>query len=472
MSGDEHPGDAAPPVPGAEERLSALTLDAPRLTVELLPDGRMRAPHLAARDLLRDRLKQARLLPCAPGWMVLRSEGESRVPPSPDVPEVVAAGVLGPRGLSLIDFLGFLEAGDGTGILAVATRNLERALFLHRGALVWATSTEPEEQLTALMVRRGRLSEEDRVLLDGDPTARHQHGQACVARGLASAESVAEMTRAQVVEIFDHVLAMDAGMWTFARVAEGTLDDAPLHIPAQGLLMDALRRMDEMMVYRQRIRSSAVRLGRAGHAAAGPSTTDLVHRMEGEIRDDARALLDVLTAPASLAELMRKLGCSEFEATRAAYHLLRSSLVQIVPDAALAPPAAPNIEASEARGIISIYSMAIREVFDDVTRLGQAYALRAAARAFLADEAGSGVYAQLLRNVVLRPDGTLEVDSVLRGMAMAPVSAEALNDALSEVLFFVLFQATELLGRRQGDDLARRVKMIHDLLPARPSETP
>jgi hypothetical protein len=466
-------GEPADPDTPPEEHLAALTRGAPRMTVELLPDGRMRAPHANARDLLRDRLKQARLLPCAPGWLVLRAEGESRVPPPADAPEVVAAGVLGPQGISLIDFVGFLETGDGTGVLTVARRELERALFLRKGTLVWATSTEAEDQLGALMVRRGRLTEEQRVLLEADPTGRSHLGQAAVQRGFITQDAAAEMMHAQLVEIFDHMLAMSEGIWTFARVPEGALDHAPLQISAQGMLMDALRRMDEMMVFRQRIRSSAVRLARVGRQSAtrqesGPTTADLVHRMEGEVRDFAEALLSALSAPASVAELMRKLGCSEYEATRSAYHLMRANLVQVVPDAAVTPKAGPGVDEAEARGIIHVYSMAIREVFDDVTRLGQAATLRAATRAFLADEAGSGGYAHLLRNVVLLPDGTLEVDSVLRGLTSSLVPAQALNDALSELLFFVLFQATELLGRRRGDDLARRVKMIHNMLPPRP----
>ena len=66
------------------------------------------------------------------------------------------------------------------------------------------------------------------------------------------------------------------------------------------------------------------------------------------------------------------------------------------------------------------------------------------------------------------PDGSLEEDSVLRGVVQGAVPAEALRDALSELLFFVLYQATELLGRRRGDDLARRVKMIHNMLALGP----
>jgi len=258
-------------------------------------------------------------------------------------------------------------------------------------------------------------------------------------------------------------------VWSFARVPAEVVDHAPVQMSAQGMLMDALRRIDEMQVYRQRVRSQDVRVQRVGHSTpalseAGPSTGDLVMRLEDGVRDLAGAVLDSLHSSATVHEVMRRVGESEYVTTRAIYHLLRSNLLQIVEDASSAGPRAPTASPEQARATVHVYSMAIREVFDDVARLGQSNTLRTAARAFLADEAGSGTYADLLRNVVILPDGTIEEEAALRGVAHSAVTAEAVNDALSELLFFVLYQATELLGRRRGDDLARRVKMIHAML--------
>ncbi len=457
-----------------EAALSALSELAPRLTVELHASGRMRAPQPGARELLQDRLRNAELLPCGPGWLVMRSrDGEGTAPV--DARRVVAAGVLGDDGLSLIDFVGFLETTDESGLLAVAHGDVERSLFFKGGSVVWAASTNPQDHLGELLVRRGRMTREQLTALQQDPESRGRIGGASVTRGFVTSEAMGEIMRAQLVEIFDRILAMNEGIWSFARVPDEVVDGAPVQISAQSMLMDALRRIDEMQVYRQRVRSDQVRVRRVGHVAGprggdGPSTVDLVLRLDDGVRELASRILDALPLPATIQELMLPVGESEYAVTRAVYQLLRSNLVEVVEDAASQSAAAPTARPDQAKAIIHVYSMAIREVFDDVASLGQCNQLRAAARAYLADEAGEGTYAELLRNVVILPDGTLEEESALRGVVRSRVNAAALNDGLSELLFFVLFQATELLGRRRGDDLARRVKMIHAMLSVQAAE--
>lgn len=460
------PGPADPA--SSEGELSKLSEASPRLTVELHPSGRMRAPHPGARELLRDRLRNAQLLPCEPGWMVLRAIGPSEVAP-PDPRRVVAAGVLGEHGLSLIDFVGFLENGDESGQLVVAHENVERSLFLQRGAVVWASSTAPEEQLGRLLVQRAGVAPEQIERLRKDPATRGRLGAACISHGLLSPEAVEEMMRAQLVEVFDQILGMNEGVWSFARVPPEVVERAPVQMSAQSLLMDALRRLDEMQVYRQRVRSMTTRVRRVPGAerALDGATVDLVQRLDHG--DLAGLVVERLEQPATVEQIMGLVGDSEFAVTRAVYQLLRSNLVEIVEDAEDARPRGPTATVEEAHAIAEVYSMAIREVFDEVAHLGQSSALRSAARGFLADEAGAGASAALLRHVVILPDGTLDEDSVLRGVASLQIPAVDLSDALSELLFFALFQATELLGRRRGDDLARRVKMIHTMLGAEPA---
>lgn len=470
------PASNKPGGPSSEAALSALSELAPRLTVELHASGRMRAPHPGARELLQDRLRSAELLPCGPEWLVLRARDSAGKAPV-DARRVIAAGVLGDEGLSLIDFVGFLETTDESGLLAVAHNDVERSLFLRDGTVVWAASTDPNDHLGELLVRRGRMTREQLTALQQDPDSRGRIGGASVTRGFVTAEAMGDMMRAQLVEIFDCILAMDEGIWSFARVPAEVVEGAPVQVSAQSMLMDALRRIDEMQVYRQRVRSDEVRVQRVGpatglEASDGPSSVDLVLRLDDGVRDLATQVLDCLSVPAAIQELMRRVGESEYAVTRVVYQLLRSNLVEIVEDAASQRVQAPAADPEQARAIVQVYSMAIREVFDDVANLGQCNQLRAAARAYLADEAGEGTYAELLRNVVILPDGTLEEESALRGVVRSQVNAAALNDGLSELLFFVLFQATELLGRRRGDDLARRVKLIHTMLSVKAAATP
>jgi hypothetical protein len=73
----------------------------------------------------------------------------------------------------------------------------------------------------------------------------------------------------------------------------------------------------------------------------------------------------------------------------------------------------------------------------------------------------------VLSGLAFREDGTLE-DPVLLGQyqrlraegQMGSEPLASLRQALSDVMFFLLFQAGELLESRADEDLARRVKEL------------
>lgn len=439
------------------ENLEALSEPEGRLEVELLPDGRMRAPQAATRRILRDRLRHAEVLPTGPGWSVLRSLGASATEADTEPRKVVAAGSISQDGVSIIDFIGFLANGYETGVLSVAQGQFERSVYFYRGDVVWAASTVPDDRFGQFLLQRGKITPQQLNTVTNQ-TGNTRIGRLCVERGYLSAHELWSLVQAQLREIFGRMLVMEGGMWSFARVSTSVLAESQIHFSTQGLLVDTLRRLDELKVYRQRLPDADVLVERVGDEA----TADLVQRLDADQRADAERLLSHVTTPVTIRELMRVLHTGEFEATRAAYHLVRSNLVRVVASPSASGPAAVSTEV--AREIIGTYSMAIREMFDELARVGKIGPLRSACRSFLQDEAGTGAYARLLQTVTLEPDGTLQEAPLLKAVETFHLGERALSDALSELLFFVLFRSTELLGRRRGDDLARRVKMIHNML--------
>ena len=446
-------------VPLHTEDLEALAEPEGQLEVELLPDGRMRAPQAATRRILRDRLRHAEVLPTGAGWAVLRSLGSSAVEDTSRSKRVVAAGSLGRESISLVDFIGFLANGYETGVLTVASGHIERSLYFYKGDVVWAASTVLDDRFGQFLLQRGRISQEQLSTVTNQ-TGNTRIGRLCVDRGYLSPHELWSLVQDQLRQIFDRMLIMERGMWSFARVSSEVLAESQIHFSTQGLLVDTLRRLDELKVYRQRLPNGDVLLERV----LEESTADLVKKLDKDQRSEAEALLQHVSGPIAIKELMRVLHTGEFEVTRAAYHLIRANLVRVVEGSGAPENKEPAVNSDAAREIMGTYSMAIREMFDELGRVGKVGQLRNACRGFLQDEAGSGAYARLLQNVKLQPDGTLEEKPLLEAAEAAGVSARGLSDALSELLFFVLFRSTEILGRRRGDDLARRVKMIHSML--------
>ena len=464
MSSTPH-NPSGPPEPDAmsvplqTEDLEALAEPEGRLEVELLPDGRMRAPQAATRRILRDRLRHAEVLPTGPGWAVLRSMGASGSETADNPRRVVAAGAVGNSGISIVDFIGFLATGYETGVLTVSHGHVERAVYFYKGDVVWASSSVLDDRFGQFLLQRGKITPQQLNTVTNQ-TGNTRIGRLCVERGYLSPHELWSLVQAQLREIFDRLLIMERGTWSFARVSSDILAESQIHFSTQGLLVDTLRRLDELKVYRQRLQNADVLLERVVEG----KTEDLGKRLKDESLAEAEALLEHLTAPMTIRDLMRVVHNGEFEVTRAAYNLVRSNFLRVVEISEPSEDRDPPVEDKTAKEIIATYSMAVREMFDELGRVGKVGQLRNACRGFLQDEAGSGGYARLLQSVSLQPDGTLEENRLLDAAQAAGVSARGLSDALSELLFFVLFRSTELLGRRRGDDLARRVKMIHSML--------
>lgn len=416
--------------------------------------------------MLRARIQRAELLPTGRGWALLRNLGphamESTREDAEQNREVVMAGNLGASSIALIDIIGFLASGMQTGLLSSLSGDFERTIFLNRGDVVGANSNVPEEQLGEFLVRRGKITRAQ--LAEALRTSRSEVSRACVDNGFVAAHDLYAMVQAQHTEIFDKLLATESGLWTFSRVSENTLSGSQVHLPTQRLLMDALRKVDEMRLYREVIRSAECVVQRLPPPEEGDDIRP--RKLREDVATQALALNEQITSTSTILHLMRKSGRSEFDVTRLVFHLHRAKLIEVLAaeSTTIRRPPASSISTSDTADVVVIYSMAMREMFDELARKGQADVLHDAARGFLDDPAAP--HSPLLRSIQLDRDGAINEDSMQVALQVSGFSLSEMSEALDELLFFLLFQATEVVGRRRRDDLARRVKMIHGMLSA------
>jgi hypothetical protein len=422
-----------------------------RRLVQLQPDGRFRVPSADARAVLRERLGRAELLPTGPGWTLLRDLDGGEGASLPAEREVVCSGTLTEQGISLIDFVGFLATGYQSGVVTVAAGEVERSVFLHQGDVVWAASTDPGDRLGAFLLRRGKITRDQlqTAIRRGGET---RIGRACVECGYIAAHELWAVVQAQLTEIFDQMLRTETGIWTFSRISSEALAESRIHLSTQGLLVDALRRLDEMKVFRQTIRSSDVLVERGPMASGPPPALPEIPPQQVEL------LLHQLPRAATVHELMRHLGKSEYEVTRLVHHMAKAGLVELVQPEGTGPVPrrADHVSLEGAQEVVDVYSMAIQEMVRELSAVRRGDALLQAAAAFIEDP--TQTHTRVLSSVRLDPDGRIA------GPPPTAASVEELNEALTELLFFLLFQATDLLGHKKGDDLARRVKVILALL--------
>ncbi|MFO0727222.1 MAG: DUF4388 domain-containing protein [Myxococcota bacterium] len=435
------------------------------LLVEMLSDGRLRAPKERTREILRERLSKAEVLPTGPGWAVLRPFGAS--PPSSSRAraeqerEVVMVGALGEASLALIDIMGFLASGLQTGVLSVHTDGVERSVYLLRGDVVWTSSSSSADRIGEFLVRRGKITPAQ--LAQATAAAPGHVGRACVERGFIAAHDLWRMVQENLRDIFEKVLAAERGMWSFGRIAEDQLGGSGVILPTQGLLLDAMRKLDEMKLYRDLIRSTATLIRRL---PAPADAEGRLGRLEPHEKAQILALHAQLPASATVQDIMRSTGRGEYDVTRTLVHLARARLIEVLEDelSPLAGRAGAGIKKHEAHDLAVIYAMAIKEIYGEAERTGHREALHISVRGFLNHPPEKHV--PVLRTVHLGHDGAVDAAGIAEAIEKLPLTRGDLVDAFTELLFFALFEVSSVLAQKQRDDLARRVKMIQNMVAA------
>jgi len=216
------------------------------------------------------------------------------------------------------DLLNCLHQGHRTGVLWTRSQGVDRALVLLEGNVAWACSSSPGESLVELLPRLGMV--DARRLSAALGTGAHPPGampQLLVERGVLAAEEMRRAFRHQVVEIFFGLLVARSGTFVFLRGVDRSALPIVLGLDIQGVLLDGLRRLDEMELYRTVIPRPDVPLLRTAKIA------------DGEITPQAHKLLALADGKRTVADLAMVTALGEFEATKAAYALVQRGLLKV-----------------------------------------------------------------------------------------------------------------------------------------------
>lgn len=285
--------------------------------------GKLAAHSDHARDVLGKGDGDFQLLSGAPDLLLLLRERPEGLWPAlhPLGPgDAVLAGNLGE--LPPSDLLNLLHMSKRTGVLLARDGNAERGLALISGNVAWACSNCPGERLGEMLARSGAVPRKrveealrEQARLRSRPDEGQLHlGQILEKREQLPPEAMAEALRHQIVEIFLGLLLLRSGTFVF----QGGCDEAKLplrlNLDTQGLLLDGLRRLDEMADLRERIPSLAVRLV--------PRKKALPAEGNAAASEQARLLFARLDGKRALGEAALEAGLSEYEATKAAAALL------------------------------------------------------------------------------------------------------------------------------------------------------
>ncbi len=415
-----------------------------------------------------------RLQSTSPDWiLLLRSPAQGGV--QQQRPRVVLAGDCGV--FSLADLIAFLGQSRWSGVLRVTAPTGERSLLLKDGDVRSAASDSPQDRIGEVMVRMGFVARQalDKVLAEAPPS---RIGKALVDRGLIKAHDLYKCLNEQIGEIFYGIMVAKEG--AFALIDQEIDERALTHnlsLSMNGLLMDSIRKIDELAQFRKRIPHGRLYV--------------LPHRVpEDKLEPEEDALLKYVDGRRTVVDLGQLARLNEFDATRVVHHLLELRIVKVAEQpgampissgSSLAeplpvprrpsgpgstvppPPQRPASVVVTGEQVIEVFNTIFREVRDEVAQRGTLEPFLISANAALK---GNGVSTSpVLNGLMFSDDGALD-EAQLRAR-YAQLSAEgnlgadpiaSLKQALSDVMFFLLFQAGELLESAADEELARRVK--------------
>lgn len=253
------------------------------------------------------------------------------------------------RELGLTDLFQLIHLSRKTGTLTVRAASYPRPALVHfdRGAVVGTRAAGDSTRLGQLLLRAGKASEGQiqRALQEQHAEPSLRLGAILVRSGGIAREDVESQLRFQMEESIFQLVQWTDGHFRFEESAPPDVGPIAIRVATEGVLMEALRRVDEW---------SAL--------ASGPPDTDLVPGLvEGggprtlSLQPLEWEVLAAVDGEHSLRSIARVLGQAEFEVAKAVFALVSVGLVDLrhrqprpaAPSPA-APPPPPELVAAEA----------------------------------------------------------------------------------------------------------------------------
>lgn len=224
--------------------------------------------------------------------------------------------------MSLADLLQWLCLGRKTGTLHLQNGRVRKQVYLHEGHLVSAGSNISRERLGQFLLHHGRISEGDlRAALSAQASDNRPLGELFCEMGLIDEEGLIGILQLKAEETIYDLFLWDEGNFHFNS---GELPDwsvSQIRLDLTGLIMEGVRRKDEMGLIRQLLPSNRVRLAVTGRGRAAT---------EGEAFD--RGLIELVQRGHTVAEICSQSRAPEFVLLKRLYDLIEQGLLEVAED--------------------------------------------------------------------------------------------------------------------------------------------
>ena len=407
--------------------------------LDIDPHGRVAPGSAEVRTALGDRAGRFEWLPSVPDLLVARrTPAASGASPRP---RLLLAGDL--SGFPITDFFAFAHQARLTGVLHVVSAEAERAVAFKDGEVRSSRSTVMGERIGEVALKLGLVTEPQLTQAMGE---QRLLGKVLVERGFLTSNDLWRCFHEQITAVFHAILLLRSGIFWLLDEDLPDLSGMPQSVSTQALLMDGIRRIDELSLFKARIPGPGAYLRR------------LTPPRRLTLQPVENRLLALVDGQRTVAQVAAAAHLGEFDATKVLYHLAEAGYLQAAEE--------PVVAAGEGQGLrLSALAGGYAELLRLVTS-----AVHADARPGFLDAVAVHLrdprapFAPIFHGLVPAKDGSLEPAALLAnvgGLEPLPPQEETphlLAVALRELLFFYLFLVGDLLSREADEALGELVR--------------
>lgn len=363
---------------------------------------------------------------------------------------------------STMEIVNFMNIARMTGQLVFFSQDIRKSLLFHNGEVRGASSSLLEDRLGEILYRFGVVSRADLDhAIETSAKKRRPLGNYLLETGLVNSQELYKNVHRQVEEIFYSTLAFTQGRFAFFAVDPAQIQ-GPITLNAQSLLMEGLRRIDELGFFRESIPHEGYYLQR--RQPVGNANLEALSAQD-------QLILQSCEQPIPLEELVFITRLGHFETYKIVHRLVKSQWLAVFPPEDFAAPvhaepAYESLELDEGEGspdellgqLIDAFNWAFQRIQQIAAHHRHVDILNQGLQAFL-EYYG---YAELFEGVYFDESGLLSKTILLQNVYFIcpgdPIPC--LRPPLTELLHMILFDSQQWLSREEQREIQAFVDQL------------
>jgi hypothetical protein len=334
------------------------------------------------------------------------------------------------RAFPIADVLHLIHASGQSGYLFFENDSHEKAVYLHRGEVVFASSNQVVDRLGECLLRNGVITLEQHREAKRAYSPSDHFGKILVERGFLTPREVWNGVKAQVEEIVRSLFSYGAGTGLFWEGEVRPDNVVRLSLPTKRLIAEGLRRRDELLKLLAWLESPRVQITPVEEAVA-------------ELGGTERTLYEAFKQDADFAAACRTAGVDPLCGARTVNHLRLIGTIRVTePDPADGKLPEADVRSGDAEAVgecVMAHLKVLAELVAPIVAVEGSEGIRLRLERVIEEAAGR--FPELLSGLEVGPGGGLEPERVVERALRFPGDREReVSLAFGELISYVEFE--------------------------------